>query len=63
MIRHNDYENENPLKDVLDNGFISVEADVLLFENELYVSRDFPKNINPKITLENLYLKFRKSLP
>lgn len=54
---HNDYENKNPLKDALDNGFVSVEVDVHLFEDELYVSHDFPKEINSGITLENLYLK------
>lgn len=53
---HNDYENEHPLHDALDNGFISIEADVHLVNDNLYVSHDFPKELNPDLTLEALYL-------
>lgn len=53
---HNDYENENPLTDALENGFISVEIDVHLINDELYVSHDSPQELNPASTLEALYL-------
>ena len=42
---HNDYENENPLRDALENGFISVEVDVHLADDNLYVSHDFPQEL------------------
>jgi hypothetical protein len=54
---HNDYEHEHPLMDALKNGFISVEADVYLIDNDLYVSHEYPKQLNPNLTLEALYLK------
>ncbi len=54
---HNDYENEIPLLDAIKNGFTSVEVDVYLIENELYVSHDFPQELNSNLTLESLYLK------
>jgi len=53
---HNDYEHENPLEDALKNGFISVEADVHLVDDELYVSHDLPKELDTALTLEKLYL-------
>ena len=53
---HNDYENENPLHDALDNGFISVEADVHLVDDQLYVSHDLPEELDTAMTLEALYL-------
>tara|TARA_A100000171_G_C2102790_1_gene130636 strand:+ start:318 stop:1127 length:810 start_codon:yes stop_codon:yes gene_type:complete len=54
---HNDYEHEKPLFDALKNGFISVEADVYLIDNELFVYHNRPKNPSQDITLEKLYLK------
>jgi hypothetical protein len=54
---HNDYEHKNPLLDALDNGFISVEADVHLLNNEFYVSHFKPSVLDSSKTLENLYLK------
>ncbi len=54
---HNDYEHQSPLLSALENGFISVEVDVYFIENELYVSHDYPKVLNPNLTLEKLYLK------
>lgn len=54
---HNDYEHKNPLFDALDNGFISVEADVHLINGELYVSHFKPKFTDSTKTLEALYLK------
>jgi hypothetical protein len=53
---HNDYENENPLLDALENGFLSIEADIHLVNDKLYVSHDFPNELNPDLTLEALYL-------
>ena len=53
---HNDYENENPLFDAIENGFISVEADVHLIDDNLYVSHDNPKELDSALTLESLYL-------
>ncbi|SFC34437.1 histidinol-phosphatase [Spirosoma endophyticum] len=54
---HNDYEQSRPLWDALDNGFASVEADVHLIDDTLYVAHDRPTFKNPASTLENLYLK------
>ena len=53
---HNDYVNENPLHDALENGFISVEADVHLIDDQLYVTHDLPEELDPALTLETLYL-------
>lgn len=52
---HNDYEHEHPLKDALGYGFTSVEADVYLIDNVLYVSHNYPKALKG-ITLKELYL-------
>lgn len=54
---HNDYEHERPLFYALDNHFISVEADVYLIDNELYVSHEPPEYLDASKTLEALYLK------
>lgn len=54
---HNDYEQSRPLWDALDNGFTSVEVDVHLIQDTLYVAHDRPTFRNPAATLENLYLK------
>ena len=51
---HNDYEHENPLWDALQSGFISVEADVHLRKNALWVSHEKPAKHAQ--TLEQLYL-------
>lgn len=52
---HNDYEHTRPLMDALSFGFTSVEADIYLIENELYVSHNYPKDVQG-ITLKKLYL-------
>ena len=52
---HNDYEHDRPLYDALDNGFNSVEADVLLVNDELYVAHN-ARDITPEKTLRSLYL-------
>ncbi|MBK5280374.1 MAG: hypothetical protein JJE09_16065 [Bacteroidia bacterium] len=51
---HNDYENAQPLFNALQNGFISVEADVHLHEGKLLVAHDSPKANNKY--LKELYL-------
>lgn len=53
---HNDYEHERPLCDALKNGFISVEVDVHLINDELYVSHFKPDIIDSSKTIERLYL-------
>jgi hypothetical protein len=52
---HNDYWHARPLFDALDNGFCSVEADVLLVGGELRVGHD-KYEAQPGRTLEKLYL-------
>ena len=53
---HNDYEHDKPLFEALSHGFTSVEADVHLMHNELYVVHDAPENWSHTPTLEDLYL-------
>ena len=53
---HNDYEHLNPLRDALDRGFGSVEADVYLIDGELRVGHDLA-DTRPGRTLDSLYLK------
>jgi hypothetical protein len=62
---HNDYEHDHPLFDALQNGFLSVEADVHLFKwNEYYqtllVGHDRVDTASR--SLEQLYLKPLDSL-
>jgi hypothetical protein len=52
---HNDYENERPLIDALALGFISIEADIHLKEDQLYVAHD-SVDILEDWTLQSLYL-------
>lgn len=54
---HNDYEHDKPLFDALENGFVSIEADVHLINDELYVSHFAPEKLDSLKTLESLYLK------
>lgn len=53
---HNDYEHNRPLQEGLENGFTSVEADIYLIDNELYVSHDLPLKKDSLRTLSKLYL-------
>src|ERR1035437_7606946 len=53
---HNDYKQKHPLTDALNNGFISIEADVFLIKGKLIVSHIRPF-FNKSKTLETLYLK------
>ena len=52
---HNDYEKEFPFWNAYSNGFGSMEADIFLLNNELYVAHD---TIQLKLirTLDSLYL-------
>jgi hypothetical protein len=51
---HNDYEHTRPLWEALQNGFISVEADVHYQNEKLLISHNTPGNQAP--TLAKLYL-------
>lgn len=53
---HNDYEQKRPLKTAFEAKMGSIEADVYLVNNNLYVSHE-AKNINPSKSLDKLYLK------
>jgi hypothetical protein len=53
---HNDYEHPHPLRDALDHGFCSVEADIFLRNGELLVGHA-PKDLKPDRTLQSLYLE------
>jgi hypothetical protein len=54
---HNDYEHERPLFDALANGFTSVEADIFMIKDELYVAHNKPVSLKKERTLTALYLK------
>lgn len=53
---HNDYEQKHPLKTAFEAKMGSIEADVYLVNNNLYVSHE-AKDINPSKSLDKLYLK------
>ena len=50
---HNDYAHDRPLFEALENGFVSIEADVHLSNGKILVGHDHPTSK----TLESLYLK------
>lgn len=52
---HNDYRHERPLLDALAHGFCSVEADIFLVDDDLFVAHD-REEIRPERTLRGLYL-------
>ena len=52
---HNDYKHSRPLHDALAHGFASIEADIFLVDDALYVAHD-PHEITPERTLRSLYL-------
>ncbi len=52
---HNDYHHKRPLFDALANGFCSVEADIILSNDNLLVGHD-RFELNKELTLEKLYL-------
>lgn len=53
---HNDYTRTRPLQDALDLGFCSIEADVWLEGDELWVGHD-KSELKPQRTLEPLYFR------
>jgi glycerophosphoryl diester phosphodiesterase len=52
---HNDYEHKRPLRDALDQGFCSVEADIWLTKDGLLVAHS-RLDLKPERTLQKLYL-------
>ena len=52
---HNDYKNEYPLKTALDNRFKSIEVDVFLLKDRLYVGHSWFELRRIK-TIEKMYL-------
>src|SRR5579859_6487104 len=57
---HNDYEHARPLKEALENGFLSVEDDVHLRNGTLVVAHNFTTSHSP--SFERLYLRPLDSL-
>jgi hypothetical protein len=53
---HNDYWHNRPLYDALDHGFLNVEADIYLRDDELLVAHLLP-SFQKRRNLEQLYLK------
>jgi alkaline phosphatase len=53
---HNDYLQSQPFYTAHSNGFASMEIDVFQVGTELYVAHE-EENIDPKLTLESLYLE------
>ena len=53
---HNDYAQQYPLKTAFDARMGSIEADVYLVNNNLFVAHD-AKDIHPSKSLDKLYLK------
>jgi hypothetical protein len=53
---HNDYTRQNPFYDAVKEKMFSLEADVFLINDTLFVAHT-KKEINPEATLEKLYLK------
>ncbi len=54
---HNDYEHRRPLFDALSHGFTSLEADVHLINETLYVAHDTPRDLDKTPSLQSLYLQ------
>lgn len=53
---HNDYEQKQPFFAAYNLGFNSIEADLYIKDNELYVAHDWDK-IMPENTFKHLYLE------
>ncbi|TDS10980.1 alkaline phosphatase [Sphingobacterium paludis] len=53
---HNDYTRNNPFTQAYSLGFGSIEVDLFLKDNELYVAH-MPNEITPDRTFDKLYLK------
>ena len=55
---HNDYLHPRPLQDALAQGFVSVEADILLSDDHLYVGHNKEDLVTkPLLDLEKVYLQ------
>ncbi|HEX6889639.1 MAG TPA: phosphatidylinositol-specific phospholipase C/glycerophosphodiester phosphodiesterase family protein [Chryseolinea sp.] len=52
---HNDYEHDRPLFEAIENGFVSIEADVHLINGKILVAHDHPTSRSRP--LEDLYLR------
>jgi hypothetical protein len=52
---HNDYLHPRPLRDALDHGFTSVEADIFLVGDKLLIGHT-KSDLNSRRTLQSLYL-------
>jgi hypothetical protein len=52
---HNDYVHPHPLFDALDRGYCSVEADIHLIGDQLFVAHEITEVV-PGFTLQSLYL-------
>lgn len=52
---HNDYEQENPFREAFNAEFGSIEVDLYLVNDSLFVAHDL-KDINPERTFTKLYL-------
>lgn len=52
---HNDYQNQFPFKQAYDAGFGSIEADVFLQDNKLYLAHD-PSELKKNRSIEKEYL-------
>ena len=53
---HNDYKNETPLYNALDQKFKSIEVDIFLSKSNLYVGHHW-LDLNKDRTIEKMYLK------
>ncbi len=53
---HNDYYHDRPLRDALDHGFGSIEADIFLVEDDVWVAHDV-EELDASRTLRSLYLE------
>ncbi len=53
---HNDYWHDKPLLDAISSGFMSVECDIFLSNNELLVGHE-PSELTIEKTFEKLYLQ------
>jgi hypothetical protein len=53
---HNDFQHTRPLREALDFGFTSIEVDVHLANDELFVAHH-AEEIKPNRTLRSLYLR------
>ena len=53
---HNDYERRGAFQDAYNQQFGSIEADVFLVNDTLYVAHNL-KDVKPKRTLSELYIK------